>query len=82
MALAVALHDESEMCNGNYQIPFDECGAREADIQDAVRILVHLHREGWVMQKDAAGTLPLGLGDPMTVTVDLEGTPTLVGWER
>lgn len=61
MALAEAWHDESEFCNANYQHPFDECGAREADIDDAIRVLVALRKDGWRLVRDVNATPRLGL---------------------
>jgi hypothetical protein len=61
LALAEAMHDESYLCNANYAIPFDECGAKEADIGDAVRVLADLHRAGWHLTHDPAGTVEMGL---------------------
>lgn len=61
MALAEAMHDESDLCMANYVIPFSDCAAREPDIQDAVRVLVHLRKDGWRLVRDATGTAELGL---------------------
>lgn len=57
MALAEAIHDESEMCEDP---SFAECGAREADIAEAIRILVRLDPD-WRLVRHSAGTLEIGL---------------------
>ena len=57
MALAEAIHDESEMCEDP---SFEECGALEADIAEAVRILVRLDPD-WRLVRHPAGTVELGI---------------------
>jgi hypothetical protein len=59
MALAEAMHDVSEMCNANYDLPFSECGVREADIQDACKVIEKLRKRGWLVVRNPAGTTPL-----------------------
>ena len=61
MALAEALHDASDLCNASYVIPLEECGAREADVEDAVRILVALRKEGWLLVQQPVGAMLFGL---------------------
>ena len=61
MALAEALHDEDDVCNANYVIPFSECATREYDIEVAVRVLVGLAKDDWRLVRDGGGTAKLGL---------------------
>lgn len=61
LALAERMHDDSDLCNANYVIPFSECAAREADIGDAIRVLVALHKDGWRLTRDPGATAELGL---------------------
>jgi hypothetical protein len=60
LALAEAMHDESDDCQANYVMPFAECPMREIDIQDAVRVGVALRKEGWRLIRDIS-TTELGL---------------------
>lgn len=59
MALAEAMHEESDICNGNGRELFADCGAREADIEDAVKVLVALHRADWQLVRRPEGAAPL-----------------------
>ena len=62
MALAEAMHDADRAgCAANYVVPFSECGLREFDCQDAVLVLVGLHKAGWTLTHDPAGTVEMGL---------------------
>jgi hypothetical protein len=61
LALAEAMHDDSDLCNANYVIRFAECGTRDADIGDAIRILVALHKDGWRLARDPGATVEMGL---------------------
>jgi hypothetical protein len=61
LALAEAMHDESDFCNANYQLSFADCEVREADIQDAVTVLVALRKEGWRLVRDVNATAEMGL---------------------
>jgi hypothetical protein len=60
MALAKAMHEEDDVCNANYVIPFDECASREWDIQNAVNVLVQLQGDDWHLVRRPA-TAELGL---------------------
>lgn len=59
IAMAEAIHDEIEQCDERET--FADCGAREADIGEALRVLTHLRREGWQVTRDPAGTREMGL---------------------
>lgn len=59
LALAEAMHDERDDCNANYVLPFSECGSREADIQDAVSVLVALHKADWRLVREPSNGIPL-----------------------
>ena len=62
MALAEAMHGESDLCNATYfGGPFELCEAREADIQDAFVILAALRKDGWRLVRDVNATEALGL---------------------
>lgn len=60
-ALAEAIHDESEICNANYQIFFHACPFREQDIEEAVHVLVALHKADWHLERKPFGTPEIGL---------------------
>lgn len=59
MALAEAMHDGDDLCNANYYAPFGECGNREYDIQQAVKVLVALRKEGWQLVREPINGIPL-----------------------
>jgi hypothetical protein len=58
-ALAEAMHDEDDTCSAAYVVPFSECETSEYDIRAAVKVLIGLHKAGWMLARDPAGTLPL-----------------------
>jgi hypothetical protein len=59
MAVAKVIHDETEQCEEH--VPFADCVAREADIQESFRVLRALRRDGWQVTRDPAGTVEMGL---------------------
>jgi hypothetical protein len=61
LALAEAMHDESDDCQGNYVMSFRACPMRDADIGDAIRVLIGLHKAGWQLVHDPGDTAELGL---------------------
>ena len=61
LAMAEAMHDQNDLCNANQNIDFDECAMREADIEDAVRILTSLRRDGWLLVMQPVGVRSAGL---------------------
>lgn len=61
LALAEATHDERDDCQPNYAVRFASCEFREQDIEEAVRVLIGLHKAGWKLVRDPGPTVELGL---------------------
>lgn len=61
IAFAEHLHNQSELCNENYDVRFEACDLREQDISDAINILRALYRDGWALSRTALDNLALGL---------------------
>jgi hypothetical protein len=61
LALADAIHDGDDSCNANYYIPATECPFRDTDIEQAAEMMEALRKAGWVLVRDAAGTVEMGL---------------------
>jgi hypothetical protein len=63
LALAEALHDSDDYCNAQYRIPFEECVTKNWGEERAAEMILGLRALGWMLVRDPAGTIPLGLGN-------------------
>lgn len=62
LAMAAAIHAFDDMCQeGNDDPEPEKCITREWDIESAHNAIAELRRLGWRLERDPAGTVPLGL---------------------